>query len=118
ALGEIAYDLEVDIGVDQCAADLVHRLADVLLADPPAPRERAEHAAEFVGECVEHMGNNRRFGDIEPSCAQGAANSKCASQSIWVIVVDMSALLRGAGADLIPRHPAQEHPHAAPIGDA
>ncbi len=59
-LGEIADDFEIDVGVDQGAADFLHRFADVLFADFSAAGQRAEHAAEFVGKCIEHVGNNRR----------------------------------------------------------
>ena len=59
-LGELAHDLEVDVGIEEEIADLLHRLADVLFTDPAAPGEAPEHAAELVGQVVEHGSVSKR----------------------------------------------------------
>ena len=56
ALDEGADDLEVDVGVEQREADLAHRARDRLLVELAALAQVAEHAAEPVGEGVEHGG--------------------------------------------------------------
>ena len=53
-LDELVDDFEIHIRFEQGRADVLHGLADVFLADPAAAGKGAEHAAEFVGECVEH----------------------------------------------------------------
>ena len=48
--GEVAGDLEVDVGLEQREADLAHRLRDRLLVEAAAAAEAAERRLELVGE--------------------------------------------------------------------
>ena len=51
---EVLDDLEVDVGFEQRAADLAHRLVDVLLGQPALAAEAAEGLGQAVGEGFEH----------------------------------------------------------------
>ena len=54
--GEVAGDLEVDVGLEEREADFAQRLVDVGVGEPPLVAEPGEHGREFVGERVEHRG--------------------------------------------------------------
>ena len=46
--GEVARDLEVDVGLEEREADLAHRLGDRLLVEAAAAAEAAERGLELV----------------------------------------------------------------------
>ena len=49
-VAELLDDLVVDVRLQQGRADLAHRLADVVLGDPPAAGHLAEDVAELFGQ--------------------------------------------------------------------
>ena len=51
---ELLHDLEVDVGLEQCEADLARCARDGLLVEAGAPSEVAHGVLEAVGERVEH----------------------------------------------------------------
>ena len=53
-IGEGLGDPVVDVGVDQCAADLLQRLGDVDLGDAPLALQNLEGAFQFIGQILEH----------------------------------------------------------------
>ena len=55
---ELLDDIEVDVGLEQCEADLADRRVDIVLAQTPARAQVAENAAESVGERVKHWSDN------------------------------------------------------------
>jgi hypothetical protein len=54
AVDELVDDIQRDVGLEQCFADILERLADVALADGGLPAEFAEHVGEAFAETVEH----------------------------------------------------------------
>ena len=52
--GEVAGDLEVDVGLEQREPDLAHRLRDRVLVETAAAPETTEGRLELVAEGVEH----------------------------------------------------------------
>ena len=54
ALGEVARDLEVDVGLEQRQAHLAHGVLDVALGDLAVPAQPLDGLLELVAEGVEH----------------------------------------------------------------
>ena len=53
---ELLGDLEVDVGLEEGAADFAQALLDVLGREGAVPAELAEDVVEFGGEGFEHGG--------------------------------------------------------------
>ena len=53
-VAEFPGDLVVDIGLQQRAANVAHRVLDVLLGNSPAPGHLAEHVGEFFRKRLKH----------------------------------------------------------------
>ena len=47
---EVLDDLEIDVGLEQRPADLVHRLVDVRFGQPPLARELAKGFGQSIGK--------------------------------------------------------------------
>ena len=53
-VAEVVDDVQVDVRLQKRGADLGHRFANVVLADPPAAREPLDSVPELLGERLEH----------------------------------------------------------------
>ncbi len=53
-LDEALDDLEVDVGLEECHADLAERLDDIVLRQPPVPAQPVEDTGETTREVVKH----------------------------------------------------------------
>ena len=71
-LGELADDLEVDVGLEQREADLAHRRVDVVLGQRPALADVGEGLLELLGEGVKHVEAPCRRMSVTPSRTAGA----------------------------------------------
>ena len=54
AADEVADDREVDVGLEECQADLAHRARNRLFVERSLLPQVAESALELVGQRVEH----------------------------------------------------------------
>ena len=54
ARAELLRDLEVDVGLEQCAAHLTHPLGDHRVVEDPPAAEAREGAVQLGAELVEH----------------------------------------------------------------
>ncbi|HEY4956963.1 MAG TPA: hypothetical protein VII31_04050 [Caldimonas sp.] len=51
---EVLDDAEVDVGLEQCEADLAHRGVDICLCDAPAAAQPAKDAAQSFRKIIKH----------------------------------------------------------------
>ena len=56
AVGDRADDGDVDVGLEQGRADLLHHLVDIGLGEAALAAESLDDPVEPVGEAVEHAG--------------------------------------------------------------
>ncbi len=68
---QLPGDFEVDVGLQQCQADLAQSLVDILLGEPSPAGELLEHPVELVGQSFEHAHPPLIDSTVGPGRGQG-----------------------------------------------